>query len=331
MTNALGDAMTDVLATPGRQRQPCHLVVKKITGFVLAAAVWMSSPGLVEAMSMAGKPGYKPTSMPFRIKRPRRMPVITAADEERLSYEGNLKECEDGAWSRALELLNIMGSRGIRRTRHAWASATAACARAGRWEEAAGLLQAMGVANVPPDHIAYSNAIEACEEHGAYQHAARLLIEMKQRGLPPNLDAYAKVLRLLVQGGRPQEAAALYQEANNQGLFSVWTNRARFLDLQELSAEVAEVVVRFAVEERAKAMVGGKAGRGGFYVLTGPANKKTAFKQQAVLRVMREEFGLKVRVDPAKFGRMQVRGTELQRVGNERLMASAHSRHAHAR
>lgn len=295
-----------------------------------AVALVMATPDMAQAMSMKGRPGWRPTCIPLR--RSKRAPQLrepSERDAERLAFEQAMEEyAEAGSWSRALQLLDLMESKSVSRTPHAWMSAATACAKSGCWAEALGLFQAMDKMRVLPDHAFYNTAIDACQEQGAYIEAAQLLAEMRQRGLPPNSDTYIKVISMLARGGELQKAKALYEEANIQGLFTVWTNRARFLDLQELPVEVAEVAIRLAVEERAQATLRGTAGKGGFYVLTGAANKRTAYKQQAVLRVMRDEYGLKVRVDPAKFGRMQVKGTELQRLGQEREMAAIYSAQA---
>jgi len=252
---------------------------------------------------------------------------MNLADEVTLAYEADLKTCEDaGNWSHALDLLGFMRSDGVKVSRRAWTSGMGACARGGRWAEALRLMADMDKAREPPDHTAYNAAIEACGEQGAHQQAGQLMLEMRQRGLQPQMDTYARLLRVLVQNGMTEDARSLYQEASTHGFFDVWVNRGRFLDLQEFPIEVAEVILRFAVEERADEMARrGKAGKGGFYVLTGQAHKSTAYKQQAVLRIMREEFGLKVRVDPARFGRVQVRGMELKRIGEERQRAEMYS------
>uniref|UniRef100_A0A7S4V8N9 Pentacotripeptide-repeat region of PRORP domain-containing protein n=1 Tax=Alexandrium monilatum TaxID=311494 RepID=A0A7S4V8N9_9DINO len=300
-----------------------------------AAGGLAASALAAEAMAMGRRRGWSPTAVRFISRGPQGRPKPPPSLEEQTvrGYERDLADCEErGDWARALELLGWMATDRVQRARRAWASAAGACARAGRWVEATRLLEDMDEARVPADHGAFSAAIEACEEQGAHEHATKLMLDMGRRGLPAQLDTYSKYLRVLVQNGRVEDARALYAEANTLGLFSVWVNRGRFLDLQEVPIEVAEVVLRFAVEERADTMVRqGKAGKGGFYVLTGQANKATAFKQQAVIRVMREEFGLKIRVDPARFGRVQVRGTELRRIGEERLRAQAVSSNVYMR
>lgn len=309
---------------PRRQQQQVVLQIACGMAAASAVALVMSAPDMAKAMSMKGRPGWRPTCIPLRPSRTVRQPrEPSEANAERLAFEQAMEEyAEAGSWSRALQLLDLMDSKSVSRTPRAWMSAATACAKSGCWAEALGLFQAMDKVKVLPDHAFYNTAIDACQEQGAYIQAAQLLAEMRQRGLPPNSDTYIKVISMLARGGQLQEAKALYDEANIQGLFTVWTNRARFLDLQDLPVEVAEVAIRSAVEERAEATLRGTAGKGGFYVLTGAANKRTAYKQQAVLRVMRDEYGLKVRIDPAKFGRMQVRGTELQRLGQEREMAA---------
>jgi len=152
-----------------------------------------------------------------------------------------------------------------------------------------------------------------------WSQAMSLLQEMKRRALMPTLDIYTQVLMVLLKSGCQKEAQEFYEEAQAQHLFSVWSKKGHNLNVQELPVEVAEMVVRAAIVERSQSTR--KAGKGGFCVLTGPASKSTAFKQKAVLKVMREEYGLKVRVDPAKFGRVTVKADELKRLCIERAVA----------
>jgi len=265
------------------------------------------------------KPGWRKTTYKYKVAPPK--PVekpLWPEERDLLAYEGALKECAvSGNGRRAEQLLGIMAVRGVQRRRLAWTDAVQACAKAGMWDKATGLLDSMRLAGARPDHAAYNAAIEACEEQGMAFQAAKLLRTMRKEGFPPNVVSYTKVISMLASEGHSSAAAKLLSQAQAQGILDVWTTAGRFLDCQEIPTEVTEVVVRQAVQKRAWELRYRKAGKGGFYVLTGFATRSTAQKQNAVLRILREEFGLKVRVDPVQLGRCHVKGDELKALGKE--------------
>ncbi|CAE8595348.1 unnamed protein product, partial [Polarella glacialis] len=233
---------------------------------------------------------------------------------------------KDGLWEEAVAHLKVMEAEGVPRVLAVWKFAVKACSQAGQWQEATRLLNAMFDAKerVAPDHSCFHAAMDACEVEGKMQpeallHPRELLKQMQLRGLMPTAFSYAKVLKMFMDSGNRKEAEALYAEVTRQGLLSVWHNGGNILDLQDVDIAVAQVVIRFAVEERASNIARARAGRGGFVVITGKSSKSEAHKQHAVIRIMKEEYGLKVRVDPAKFGRLRVRTEELERLGKERL------------
>lgn len=258
-------------------------------------------------------------------RQPRPTPLPPTLDKDVLvDMESELLSCaRAGEVPRALSLLEELKEAGVETRKH-FMLALQACATSGQYEDASGLLYQLEKARLGPDHDAYHYAIDACgipgEEAGRY--AFGLWDEMQKRGLGPNLVTYNRIITTLVRTGMLKEAEEKFNEAVNLGYMDLFTNRGRFLDVQDVSIEVAELAVRLAVLDRAKMHAVRTAGKGGFYVLTGPANKNTAVKQQAILRVLKEEFGLKVRVDPAKFGRINIRGAQVQELGRELLEAA---------
>lgn len=292
-----------------------------------SAASWCLRPESMKA-GWGPRPGPVLTSRPLaRPKVPKlEPPPPSVEDQSRLDCEAEMRDyAEDGDWNRALGLIDDMAAKGIEQGPAIWTGALKACAKAGRWQEATGLLEAMGKARAGPDHGAFLLAIEACDGQGVPEHSLQLMQQMNLRGLQPNINMYMKALTQLVQSGKRLRAQEIYREANERGLISVWHQRGRFLDIRDMPIEVAQLIVRFAVEERAQMMVGTTAGRGGFYIITGPANKKTAFLQQAIVQVLRDEYGLKVQVDPARFGRVRIRGGELKQLALEREFSDTYS------
>jgi len=264
------------------------------------------------------KPGWKPYDAPLKPfeGNPRRIwpPRPTPEELSRLDTEQALIKCaQEGQGEEALRLLGELEAYG-RPSRENWNTAVEACAKQGLQSEAIELLERMDKVRIPPDHVAYHSAIEACRSSN---EGLRLLREMRDRGLPPNMFSYKAAITLLAEKGQKEEATSLWREAEAQGLFPVWKNAGRNLDVTEYPIPMAEIIVRCAVEDRATWLAKSKAGKGDFWVLTGSATKPTSQKQQAVVRVMREEYGLKVRVEPALFGRCRVRGDELKRLGQE--------------
>lgn len=290
-----------------------------------------SRPGAVESLvarraqnkirRASDRHGSRPTTERLHRKRYRatkKEKPPTPQQRDQLAYEKALEECIGTKnYKRALNLLDLMAFRGLERRREAWTNAVKTCGKAGRPEEAQQLLRSMRGAGHTPDHHAYHCTVEACKLKGDPKTALSLLREMREEGFPPNGPTYTQVITALVQGGYREEARDLYFEAQEQGMYHVWGKDHRFLDLQELNIPMARVAMRAAIEERSVVQ---KAGRGGFYVLTGPANKRDAQKQAAILSVIRSEFGLKVRVDPSKFGRVLIKGDQLKRLGLEKEM-----------
>lgn len=245
-------------------------------------------------------------------------------------FEGDLAACaEDGAWLRAADFLETMKERGVKRSTKAFNYALRACAKDFRWEEASKLIETMWKDDVPPDHMSYLHFMEACGQPSTVGKVTEIMQEMSRRGLVPNVNTYMKAMEILMKMGLEKKADALLTEAGQRGMLSVWTNDGNVLDLRDLTVEVAKLVTRFAVEERAIRLTGRKAGRGGFSIVTGHANsKKTAIVQNAVLNVLREEYDLKVRMAPTSFGRVYLSTTALTELGMERKFADKYTTRA---
>eukprot|EP00929_Paragymnodinium_shiwhaense_P003650 TRINITY_DN104240_c0_g1_i1.p1 TRINITY_DN104240_c0_g1~~TRINITY_DN104240_c0_g1_i1.p1 ORF type:complete len:383 (-),score=98.89 TRINITY_DN104240_c0_g1_i1:186-1334(-) len=320
------------LAHLGRPRRRATLVCW-LVGILVAMVACFSDSLLQRAMVMGTH--NKPSNTWERLKpmtKEKRAQPLNQKQLEVKAYESSLEECAaEGDYTRAMGLIDDMRERGIWRTLPIWHGVLKACAEAGKAQEAANLITEMNEeGKVAPDHIALHAMLDAlirgCENGDAYCNGdegmakmQHVFSEMPLRGMLPNVLTYMKGVTYLAKAHRDEEALEMYQLASKEGHFELFTNRGRFLDLQDVPLEVAMIAVRDAVEKRSSMMATtGKAGREGFYVLTGQATKKAAYKQQAVMSVLQEEFGLKLRLDPIKFGRLLVRGEELKRVGMER-------------
>lgn len=285
-------------------------------------AITAASGSGTETTYLRGQPpASQPTSFPMpppeRVQK--RVP-LSEKQIEMLELEDDLQDCaEKGNWEQALTVLEDLNSRGLDRTTRAWTFAATACAMQGQWEQAVALLTSMENATVKPNHKTFHSVLEACEQDfmGAHHQVNELMMGLRRNGLLPQLVHYVKAIGILAKVQQFEKATEYYEEASQLGLFDVWVDRGRSLDVRELPTEVAEVVLRAELEKRAVWNAGGKAGKGGFYVLTGSSAKATAFKQRALVRIMKEEYGLKVRIEPAKFGRFLVKNDELVRAGRE--------------
>jgi len=297
-------------------QQPLLLMRVGALACVGIITLWFTAPGATEVFARNTRPRTTRTWEPHRPPKAARIRPPTAKELAIESYRTTLKQlAEDGDWERASQVMNDMRSEGLKDDR-SMVHALEASGKARRWQEASDILEAMKKDRLAPDHRAYHAALEACDGQGVPEFAISLMQQMQQRGLPMNAISYAQVLKTLVQAGDQKRASKMYQEASDQGLFRIWTG-STILDVREYPIEVAEIIVRFAVEERANAVASAKAGKGGFRVITGPSNKREAYKQRAVIKVLEEEYGLKVRVDPAKLGKVSVRFEELKRLGGE--------------
>jgi len=242
-------------------------------------------------------------------------PPTSPEDQDRLSYEAALQVCgESGDWKQAVQLLDLMAVREVERRLSAWNSALAACATARNWEKASELLTNMRAADLTPDHDSYHAVAEASAEE-APELALEMMSEMREKGLVPALTTYCRVIEGLSRNSMQDAALEEFRKARDQGVFQLWS-RSGNLDLTELPNEVAQVATHAAIVERAESLVERKAGRGGVYIFTGPSTRKGNFLQRDVLKVL-QDFGLKVRKDPERLGRMLVPFSELQRLGKE--------------
>jgi len=261
---------------------------------------------------------------PLRVKSA--PPVVMSAEEmDQLECELDLMECEEnGDWLGAQDILEDMVARNVTRRRQAWQSSMNAHAKAGRWEDAARLLEEMERAGVQPDQEAFHAALEACEGQNAPHQAAKLYQEMKERGFNPTVITYIKVVSLLSAAGRKEEAMKVYVEAREKGFLWPWIQNGQFLDLREYAAPLSEVIIRAACMERATEVW---AGRGGFHVQLGTQSADDS-KLRVAKKVIQDEFGLKVRIDPKRFGHMRVAGGELKRLAQERILSGKQARPA---
>jgi len=311
-----------------RRRIAVALAAILATGATQLAILAASGSGMESAYMLNRDTQPTVTSFPMPKVPEQKMPRQRTDEElEMLEVEAELEECaERGTWDEALALLEELDSRGLQQTSRAWNFAASAIAMQGPWEQAVALLAKMQTdPRVRPNHETYRAVLEACEQDAMATHhqVDKLLMSLKSEGLMPMLTHYVQAISTLAKAGQLEQAIRLYQEASSFGLFNVWVDRGRSMDMRELPIDVCEVILRSELEKRAVWNAQRKAGRGGFYVLTGMATKKSATKQQALVRIMQEEYRLKVRVDPAKFGRFLVKNDELVRTGREMASETA--------
>mmetsp|Transcript_26625 Transcript_26625/g.51269 ORF Transcript_26625/g.51269 Transcript_26625/m.51269 type:complete len:388 (+) Transcript_26625:83-1246(+) len=310
--------------TSQRRRLAATFVAMLSTVAAQLAVIATSGNGMGTAfgkMKLRGGQKAQVTTFPMPSQRQPRQPKVLSEEElERLAVEEELEECAArGRWERSLALLEDLHSRRLKRTIRAWNFAANACAMEGQWRQAFSLLSTMENATVKPDHMTFRSVLEACDLDFVNSHhqVDGLMMDIKRHGFLPVLDHYEKAISVMAKAKQLDQATAYYEEASKFGLFNVWSEKGRSLDVRELPTQVAEVVLRSELEKRAVWNAGGKAGRGGFNVLTGGSAKSTALKQKALVRIMEEEYGLKVRLEPAKFGRCLVKNDELVRAGRE--------------
>jgi len=65
-------------------------------------------------------------------------------------------------WEKALDLIQDMEEKGVRRDSFTFSSAISTCGSAGRWEEAVDLIKTMKRDGAKPNRVAYTSAISAC-------------------------------------------------------------------------------------------------------------------------------------------------------------------------
>ena len=197
------------------------------------------------------------------------------------------------------------------------------CANATAWQEAKEVLKEMEQERLGPDHTSYHLAMDAAGRgSGAPSDFAEgLFKEMQMRGMMPTSDTYTKVIHSYLHQGNEKSAGDFYREAARQGLLQIWTNGGVFLQLYDFPTDVALFLLRLSIVDRANQLVGRKAGKRTIHVLTKepemPANPPgQGLLESHVLGVLKE-YGIKGRVEPSDFGRVRIRGEELERFGCE--------------
>jgi len=227
----------------------------------------------------------------------------------------------------ARSLLGEMRSEGLPLVMDAWKAALGVCANASSASEPAmQLLEEMTKERLTPDHECYHFAMDAgIKDQGAGGNfVADLLKEMERRALMPTQESYTRVLRSHIQNGNERFARRIFREATRKGLLPCWQNRGLVLQLAEWPIDVATFILRVAVVDRARELGGRrKAGKTTMHVLTReagvPKQKDEGGRlEREVLRILKEEYGLKARAEPSDFGRIRIRGSELERLGLER-------------
>lgn len=229
--------------------------------------------------------------------------------------------CEEAPEAR--KLLREMREKDLPPVMYAYHSALAVCANATAWQDAKELLQEMEKDRLTPDHTAYHFTMDAgrVPSGAPVDFAEGLFKEMQMRGMMPTSDSYTKVILAYLQQGNEKAAENFFREAVRQGLLQIWTNGGVFLQLYDYPTEVAVFILRLAISDRAKDLVGRKAGKRTIHVLTRqpemPRNLPGQGLLESTVMGVLAEFGIKGRVEPSDFGRIRIRGEELERYGCE--------------
>ncbi|CAJ1389130.1 unnamed protein product [Effrenium voratum] len=152
-------------------------------------------------------------------------------------------------------------------------------------------------------------------------HAESLFEEMKKRAMLPTQETYTKVLHSFILQENEKRARQVYRKAFREGMLNCYSNRGVNLAIYDYPIDVATFILRVAVIDRAGELVGRKAGKTTMHVLTrkpGVPKYQDAQLETMALSILRDEFGLKAKLEPSDFGRIRLRGSELERFGRER-------------
>lgn len=226
----------------------------------------------------------------------------------------------------ALDLLEKMKERRLPRGIDVWFHGYRACCAAGAWEEAEKVILAMASEDrLSPEHRFFHAALDGMYRGQASsppnEFAENLLQDMQMRGMSPTAVTYQKAVEAVMRAGNRSIADAFFETAEKRGLLTIWINKGVALRLFDMPKAMARIVLRYAVEQRAISLTGRKAGKRGITILTeDPGGKKQASLEADVLRVLREQYKLKAK-NTAGFGRIDIRGEDLERLGHELLAA----------
>lgn len=240
------------------------------------------------------------------------------------SYVDKIQLCEEV--QEVSGLMSEMKEQGLPLAMDVWKASLGVCVNASAGEAARTFLQDMTKERQTPDHECYHLAMDAgMRDPGAPDDYVELLFnEMQMRGLMPTQDSYTKVIRSYILRDNEQLARRTFREATRKGLLTCWENRGLVLQLAGFPLDVATFILRVAVIDRANELAGRrKAGKTTMHVLTRPPGRtrvqtEGGLLEREVLDILRKEFGLKAKAEPSDFGRIRIRGSELERFGLER-------------
>eukprot|EP00930_Biecheleria_cincta_P003214 TRINITY_DN104149_c0_g1_i1.p1 TRINITY_DN104149_c0_g1~~TRINITY_DN104149_c0_g1_i1.p1 ORF type:complete len:375 (-),score=55.88 TRINITY_DN104149_c0_g1_i1:53-1177(-) len=227
-------------------------------------------------------------------------------------------------YTRALDILEKMKARSLTRGLDAWYYAYRACVRAGAWEEADKVILAMITEDrLTPEHRFFHAALDAMyrgqENSTPNAHAENLLQDMQRRGMVPTMETYTKAVEAVMRAGDRRRADSFFAKAEKRGLLTIWINRGVSLRLFDMPKMMARIVLKYAVEQRALSLTGRKAGKRGITILTAdPARGKKSSLESDIMRILKEDYKLKAK-NTAGFGRIDIRGEDLERLGKELL------------
>jgi pentatricopeptide repeat protein len=205
-----------------------------------------------------------------------------------------------------------------------YTSAISACEKCSEWQRALSLLQDLHLRSLSPNRITYIAVAAACDKASAWQPALTLLADMTQHGLAPGADMYFVVLLALVGCNRLSQALLLYREAVERGAVRPQhRTEPGVLDLHTMPTEVAKLAVRAAVLDALRGKSSPCVGESQDFPvgeITAPrlvfvtgrgkhSDDGEALLRPAVLRVLREEFGLEGYVDVSNAGQGVRTGT----------------------
>ncbi|CAK9020732.1 unnamed protein product [Durusdinium trenchii] len=221
----------------------------------------------------------------------------TPEELAREEYLERMLQCEEVSCSR--ELLEEMQAKDLPPALENYHAALLVCANVTAWQEAKDFLQEMTHERVPPDHTAYHLAMDAAGKgSGApIEFTEQLFNEMQSRAMVPTPETYTKVIHAYISRGNEKFARRFVREAFQRGLLQIWTNGGVFLQLYDFPTDVALFLLRLAIIDRARELVGRKAGKRTIHVLTRepdmPRNTPGMGLSESAVKQVLEEFGIK--------------------------------------
>lgn len=233
--------------------------------------------------------------------------MTTEESEQAELYKSLRQHADNGDWARALNHLHLMREDGRVPGQNAYLAGIEACNQEERWEEALQVLDAARAELRWPETHLFAAALDVLppgrndlvKEVMGYADLA-----------PPSWILYEAAIAAYYRGGHMEEAKTVFRKALAEGLVQVWA-QAGDLDLSQMRTEAGVVAACATVEDHSRMQLTRGAG-GGFTIFTGTARRNKNKFQREVLQVLRQEYGIKIRLAPAPDGQMHITHKALQ-------------------